>query len=60
MTRPEPLLTFSDYSEDFKARIQIHNYEFKKLCEDVSKLSQFVSKQVSMITDKGFYNLIDM
>lgn len=52
MSRPETLLTFSDYMEDFKARVQIHNYEVKKLGEDLSLL-------FNVITDKAYYAAID-
>ena len=48
MTRPETLLTFSDYQEDFKARVQIHNYEVKKLREDLTLLFNY-------LTDKAYY-----
>lgn len=48
MTRPETLLTFSDYKEDFKVRVQIHNYEVKKLCEDLTLLFNY-------LTDKAYY-----
>ena len=52
MTRPETLLSFSDYVEDFKVRVQIHNYEVKKLAEDVSLL-------FNVIIDKAYYSAID-
>jgi len=52
MTRPETLLTFSDYVEDFKARVQIHNYEVKKLREDLTFLFNY-------LTDKTFYKVTD-
>jgi len=52
MTRPETLLTFSDYVEDFKARVQIHNYEVKKLREDLTLLFNY-------LTDKTFYKVTD-
>ena len=52
MTRPEPLLSFSDYAEDFKARIEIHNYEVKKLTEDLTLL-------FNSLTDKAYYTAID-
>ena len=48
MTRPEPLLSFSDYAEDFKARVQIHNYEVQKLTEDLALL-------FNALTDKAYY-----
>ena len=46
MTRPETLLTFSDYMEDFKARVEIHNYEVKKLQEDIKFLFDFLLDDV--------------
>ena len=46
MTRPESLLTFSDYIEDFKARIDIHNYEVKKLREDLSFIFNYLMDDV--------------
>ena len=52
MTRPETLLSFSDYVEDFKARVQIHNHEVKKLGEDISLL-------LNVLTDKAYYAAID-
>ena len=52
MTRPEPLLSFSDYAEDFKARVQIHNYEVKKLTEDFTLL-------FNALTDKAYYIATD-
>ena len=52
MTRPEPLLSFSDYAEDFKARVQIHNYEVKKLTEELTLL-------FNALTDKAYYTAID-
>ena len=52
MSRPETLLTFADYAEDFKARVQIHNYEVKKLGEDISLL-------LNVLTDKAYYAAID-
>ena len=50
MARPETLLTFSDYAEDFKVRVQIHNYEVKKLSEDLTLL-------LNVLTDKAFYKV---
>ena len=52
MTRPETLLTFSDYVEDFKARVQIHNFEVKKLGDDISLV-------LNVLTDRAYYNLTD-
>ena len=46
MTRPETLLTFSDYVEDFKARVEIHNYEVQKLREDIKFLFDYLLDDV--------------
>ena len=46
MTRPETLLTFSDYMEDMKARVEIHNYEVKKLREDIKFLFDYLMDNV--------------
>ena len=46
MSRPETLLTFSDYVEDFKARVEIHNYEVAKLREDLSFLFNYLMDDV--------------
>ena len=46
MSRPETLLTFSDYMEDFKARVEIHNYEVQKLQEDIKFLFDFLLDDV--------------
>lgn len=46
MTRPETLLTFSDYVEDFKSRVEIHNYEVKKLREDIKFLFDLLTDEV--------------
>lgn len=60
MSRPEPLLSFSDYAEDFKARVQIHNYEWNKLCEDLNGLRKFVSTKVSQFADTAYFDAIDV
>ena len=52
MTRPETLLTFSDYMEDFKARVEVHNYEVKKLREDLSFLFNY-------LMDNVYYNVVN-
>ena len=52
MTRPETLLTFSDYMEDFKVRVEIHNYEVKKLREDLSFLFNY-------LMDNVYYNVVN-
>ncbi len=46
MTRPEALLSFSDYREGLKARVEIHNYEVKKLREDVKFLFDYLLDNV--------------
>ena len=43
VTRPEPLLSSSDYIEDFKVRWQIHSYECEKLREDIKTSYEVVS-----------------
>ena len=59
MTRPSVVMEREDYAatfellfEDFKARLSIHNYEVKKLAEDLSLL-------FNVITDKAYYSAID-
>ena len=59
MTRPSVVMKREDYAatfellfEDFKARLDIHNYEVKKLGEDLSLL-------FNVITDKAYYAAID-
>jgi|TARA_Y100000033_G_scaffold21467_1_gene20228 hypothetical protein len=46
MTRPETLLSFSDYVEDFKARVEIHNYEVKKLSQDIQFIFDYLLDEV--------------
>ena len=46
MTKPQALLTFSDYTEDFKARVDVHNYEVKKLQEDLKFLFSYLLDEV--------------
>ena len=59
MTRPTVVMEREDYAAtfellflDMKARFQIHNYEVKKLAEDLSLL-------FNVITDKAYYSAID-
>ena len=59
MTRPTVVMEREDYAATFellfldvKARFQIHNYEVKKLAEDLSLL-------FNVITDKAYYAVID-
>ena len=46
MTRPETLLSFSDYVEDFKTRVEIHNYEVKKLGQDIQFIFDYLLDEV--------------
>ena len=59
MTRPTVVMEREDYAAtlellflDVKARFLIHNYEVKKLSEDLSLL-------FNVITDKAYYAAID-
>lgn len=59
MSRPTVVMEREDYAAtlellflDVKARFQIHNYEVKKLAEDLSLL-------FNVITDKAYYAAID-
>ena len=59
MTRPTVVMEREDYAStfellflDMKARFQIHNYEVKKLAEDLSLL-------FNVITDKAYYSATD-
>ena len=59
MTRPTVVMEREDYAATFellfldvKARFRIHNYEVKKLTEDLSLL-------FNAITDKAYYAAID-
>ena len=60
MTRPEPLLSFSDYAEDIKVRWEIHQYEVSKLTDDVKQLFKFVKTKVSILTDSTYFDAIGM
>ena len=59
MSRPSVVMEREDYAatfellfQDFKARLQIHSYEVKKLSEDLTLL-------FNAITDKAFYAVTD-
>jgi len=39
---PQPNLTLKDYVNDFKSRVEVHNYEWKKACEDVKSAYDFL------------------
>ena len=46
-TRPEkPILTWEDYSGDFKVRWEIHQFETQELWKDLVKVYQFSVKYV--------------
>ena len=50
-TAPKPNLSFNDYKEDFKARLEIHNYEVNALLVDVKKAYEFASPYVKQATN---------
>tara|TARA_A100001234_G_C12410594_1_gene294358 strand:- start:381 stop:563 length:183 start_codon:yes stop_codon:yes gene_type:complete len=59
MTRPTVVMEREDYAAtlellflDVKARFRIHNYEVKKLSEDLTLL-------FNVLTDKAFYAVTD-
>tara|TARA_R100000005_G_C4794774_1_gene89669 strand:+ start:254 stop:436 length:183 start_codon:yes stop_codon:yes gene_type:complete len=59
MTRPDVIMEREDYAAtlellflDVKARFRIHNYEVKKLSEDLTLL-------FNVLTDKAFYAVTD-
>ena len=52
MEREDYAATFELLFLDFKARLRIHNYEVKKLGEDLSLL-------FNVLTDKAFYAATD-
>ena len=56
MSRPETLLTFSDYIEDFKARVEIHNFEVQKLREDIKFLFDYLMDGVFFKVVNKWYN----
>ena len=60
MTRPETLLSFSDYVEDIKARWAIHQYEMKKLGEDLFSLRMFITEKTSQFSDLMYYTWTEM
>ena len=37
-----PNLTMKDYWMDFRSRVRVHNYEWKKACEDVKSAYDFL------------------
>ncbi len=50
-TAPKPNLSFNDYKEDFKVRLEIHNYEINALLVDVKKAYEFASPYVKQATN---------
>ena len=48
---PKPNLSFNDYKEDFKVRLEIHNYEVNALLVDVKKAYEFASPYVKQATN---------
>ena len=45
---------------DFKARWAIHQYEMKKLGEDLSTLGKFISQKTSQFSDMMYYTWQNM
>ena len=60
MTRPETLLSVSDYVEDIKSRWAIHQYEMEKLGEDLTQLRKFISEKTSQFSDLMYYTWAEM
>ena len=61
-TPPKPNLSFNDYKEDFKVRLEIHNYEVNALIADVKKVWNFSEpyvKQATNFTVKTFNQVRD-
>ena len=61
-TPPKPNLSFNDYKEDFKVRLEIHNYEINELLADVKKVWNFSEpyvKQATNYTVKTFNQVRD-
>ena len=61
-TPPKPNLSFNDYKEDFKVRLEIHNYEVNALIADVKKVWNFSEpyvKQATNYTVKTFNQVRD-
>ena len=48
---PSPNLTWNDYKEDFKVRLEIHNYEMNALMVDVKKAYEFASPYIKQATN---------
>jgi len=50
-TAPKPNLSFNDYKEDFKVRLEIHNYEVNALLVDVKKVWTFSEPYIKQATN---------
>jgi len=50
-TAPKPNLSFNDYKEDFKVRLEIHNYEINALLVDVKKVWNFSQPYIKQATN---------
>ncbi len=50
-TAPKPNLSFNDYKEDFKVRLEIHNYEVNALLVDVKKVWNFSEPYIKQATN---------
>ena len=50
-TAPKPNLSFNDYKEDFKVRLEIHNYEVNALLVDVKKAYEFALPYIKQATN---------
>ena len=50
-TAPKPNLSFNDYKEDFKVRLEIHNYEVNALLVDVKKVWTFSQPYIKQATN---------
>ena len=58
--RPEPIIKRSDYVADIKIRWMIHQYEVKKLGEDITQLRKYLSEKTSQFSDMMFYTWSEM
>mgnify|MGYP001167618947 CR=1 FL=1 len=50
-TPPTPKLSLNDYKEDFKVRLEIHNYEINALIADIKTGWAFASPYVKQATN---------
>ena len=50
--RPDTtIISFEDYKNDFKVRMEIHNWEVNELLEDIKKAYTFATPYVKQATD---------